>query len=295
MSSIKGHWPLGGMQSRVFVVQGTKTKPPTMNRRSARRLREQESLISSLSVNRLIHPRSRSAQTIRRNALGSMQRSGALSYPARERPTNCPLPDSMALRKTGSVYPVPNAEATFGQKARATAAWRNEGFPPPPAPTGYKKVLYQEGKLSSRLKLDLSRLRFNKTHVRRLPLNRWPIRPDGKKQWPSYPTTDEVMLGGPDIIRGNYITYADRNVSRRNLDLNDPRILKNILGIRADVEVPVRYLVFFEYRWNFLILTPPKKFPKPFKKFLIGLWQTQRFNLWLRRPVHLVAFVRSLT
>jgi hypothetical protein len=101
-------------------------------------------------------------------------------------------------------------------------------------------------------------------------------------------------MGGPNIVRCHCLTYAEK-VSRRNLDLKDPRILKNILGVRADVEVPLKYLAFFEYRWNFLILTHGEKFPRPLKKFLIGLWHTQRFNLWLRRPVHLVSFVRSLT
>lgn len=140
--------------------------------------------------------------------------------------------------------------------------------------------------------LNLSRLRFNRKHVKRAPRHRWPMGPDGRLAWPSYPTPEEVLLGGPQILWSPAITYVDSKVSRRNLDLNDPRLLNNVLGIRADLEVPLKYLAFFEYRWNFLILARRDKIPRPLRKFLLGLWHTARHNLWLRRPVCLTTYAR---
>jgi hypothetical protein len=165
-----------------------------------------------------------------------------------------------------------------------------------PAPAGYKKVLYREQSINTQPMLDIGRLRFNRKHVPRAPLYRWPIRSSGRRRWPSYPTTCEVLQGGPDSLGpSSKFCLVDSTISRRGLSFTDPRIFSNILGIRADVEVPLRYLMFFEHRWDMLILARRESFPKDFKRFLISLWRSRRHSLWLRRPTHLVSFVRSLT
>jgi hypothetical protein len=123
----------------------------------------------------------------------------------------------------------------------------------------------------------------------------WPIGRDGRKLWPSCPTAPEVLLGGAKILRRRELILADEVMTppRRSLNLRHPSLLDNVLGVRADVEVPIEYLAFFEYRWDFLILTRRDKLPKPFRKFLLGLWKSQRHSLWLRRAVPLVTYVRN--
>jgi len=99
-------------------------------------------------------------------------------------------------------------------------------------------------------------------------------------------------MGGPQILWCQEYAFADGVIRRGDLDLEDPSLLDNILGVRADVEVPLRYLAFFEYRWNFLILARRDKIPRPLRKFLLGLWKTKRYSLWLHRPTSLISFAK---
>lgn len=141
--------------------------------------------------------------------------------------------------------------------------------------------------------LNVDRIRFHRKHLRRAPLWSWPMK-SGKRLWPSYPTCTEVLLAGPQILRGQSLVFVEKETSRRSLDLKDPRILNNVLGVRADVEVPLKYLTFFEYRWNFLILAHRTKVPRGLRKFLISLWRSDRTSLWLARPTPFVSFLRTL-
>jgi hypothetical protein len=163
-----------------------------------------------------------------------------------------------------------------------------------PAP-GKRYYLLDEGTFSARPRFDLDRARFNIRHVRRAPKWSWPIGRDGRRLWPSYPTASEVLLGGADIIRRRELILADETIKRprRELNMSDPSLINNILGVRADERVPIEYLAFFEYRWDMLILTRRENLPRPFRKFLIGLWNRRRHSLWLRRAVPLVTYLRN--
>jgi hypothetical protein len=162
-------------------------------------------------------------------------------------------------------------------------------------PPGKRYYLLEEGSFCARDKIDLDRLRFNRRHVKRAPLWSWPFGQDGRRLWPSYPTAREMAMGGSETLRCRELILADEVQSRprHKLDLSDPLLLNNILGVRADEEVPIKYLAFFEYRWDMLILARRDKIPRPLRKFLIGLWKKRRHSLWLRRSVPLVTYLRN--
>jgi hypothetical protein len=86
-------------------------------------------------------------------------------------------------------------------------------------------------------------------------------------------------------------------VSRRELHENHvlaTRIVSNnVVGIRSSVEVPKKFLKYFRYRQNFLILTVNYALPIGLVRFLLGQWCVAPYSLWLRRAVLLKKFLRN--
>jgi hypothetical protein len=73
------------------------------------------------------------------------------------------------------------------------------------------------------------------------------------------------------------------------------RIVSNVIvGIRSSMEVPGKFLRFFRYSQNFLILTATYAIPIGLVRFLLGKWTTNPYSLWLRRAVTLKQYLRKV-
>jgi hypothetical protein len=87
-------------------------------------------------------------------------------------------------------------------------------------------------------------------------------------------------------------------VSRRELNEDiglATRIVKfQIVGIRSSVEVPRKFLKYFRYRENFLILVVRHNLPAGLVRFLLGQWCVAPYSLWLRRAVLLRIFLKKV-
>jgi hypothetical protein len=77
-----------------------------------------------------------------------------------------------------------------------------------------------------------------------------------------------------------------------NIRLSGAIVSKQIVGIRASVEVPRKFLSHFRSRHGFLILTTRFKIPSGLIRFLIAQWICYPTSLWLVEPCHLKTFLR---
>lgn len=134
-----------------------------------------------------------------------------------------------------------------------------------------------------------------------LPLSEWPCGSQGRL-WPSYLTFNEcwvrVLEGkpvnrvGPDPPSTqyrmgkpmSYISVTTRQV-QRNAALAKRFLLQYFIGIRADREIPEKFLVYFKYRWGFLILTRPHNIPVGLVRLLLSYWITHKRSMLLRESV----------
>jgi hypothetical protein len=293
------HSRYGSRQSLGFVAPKRRTKTPILNRRKLNVMQREEARAKlwSLPVRRKFKNSSRPVPG--RHESGPGPRTGPSLLKAKIGMRTLQIPGIQKTEKSG-INSTANRAKTPGERLACPPRFQETRWSrkakSPPAPAGYRKILYREQSINTQPMLDLGRVRFNRKHVPRAPIGRWPIRSNGRRRWPSYPTTTEVLQGGPEVLGpSSKLCYVDSTISRRGMVFTDQRIFSNILGVRADVEVPLRYLMFFEHRWDMLILARRESFPKDFKRFLISLWRRRRHSLWLRRPAHLVSFVRSLT
>jgi hypothetical protein len=135
----------------------------------------------------------------------------------------------------------------------------------------------------------------SRTHVAQmertvpLPQSEWPRCVRGAI-WPSCPTPNEV-LGRTLRHYHDHSSCADFGptvrVSRHDFN-NDPLlasaiIQRAVLGVRSDIKIPFRYLGFFRYRWNFLVLTAPR-IPPSLARILASVWVEDPYSLWLDIP-----------
>jgi len=285
----------GFRPSAGFVSPKRRTQRPILNRARTRMMRELEASCSLSRVRRVLTHHERRLFELareRRQVLGLAQ----LPQGSLDPQESMPIHQESGSRavETGAVSNAVNG----GRSSKLSPArWKSKRRPPgPPLPSRERKILFSEGSMLLDPGIDLDRVRFHRANVKRAPRHHWPFGPDGRLLWPSYPTPGEVLASGrSDLIRCNTTVLVDNTISRRELDFNDPRLLNNILGVRADVEVPLRYLAFFEYRWNMLILARRDKVPRLLRKFLINLWRVKRHSLWLRRPTHLGSYTRLLS
>lgn len=89
-------------------------------------------------------------------------------------------------------------------------------------------------------------------------------------------------------------TRVDRSELRNNCVLATRIVTNNIVGIRSSQEVPRKFLGYFRYGENFLILTVTHNLPIGLVRFLLGQWCMKPFSLWLRRSVTLKKFLRKV-
>lgn len=148
--------------------------------------------------------------------------------------------------------------------------------------------------------------RANSVHLRQssraLPLEKhnWP-RLNSRPAWPSTPTISESMAMArrglaPHAIQ-KYTYTSPRRISicqlRRDPGLACKIVSRQIVGIRSDVRVPSKYLRYFRYRWDFLILSTPWSIPIGLARFMLAQWKTNPFSLWLKDKCYLKTFLRS--
>lgn len=91
---------------------------------------------------------------------------------------------------------------------------------------------------------------------------------------------------------GETVRYT-RDQVNNDVDLITYIVSENVLGIRADIEVPKKFLGHFRYRWGFLILTS-FAIPIGLVRFLTSQWIKTPFNLWLNRNVSYRKFLSSV-
>jgi len=136
--------------------------------------------------------------------------------------------------------------------------------------------------------------------VKKLPEAAWPT-VSGRPAWPSTPTITEwleMLRRGSKrsselfVERGKTVRSTIREFNS-NIELAKRVIHRQIIGVRADVSIPSKYLGCFRYRWGFLILTAPY-LPAGLARFLASIWCTDPYSLWLERKVTLKQYLREL-
>lgn len=147
--------------------------------------------------------------------------------------------------------------------------------------------------------------RSQRLEVRPLKSRHWPSNLEGPS-WPSFPSITEWMemlrKGLDPFTRQELNTpIADSGytrVSRGELHENHvlaTRIVSNVIvGIRSSVEIPRKFLKYFRYSQNFLILTVRHNLPIGLVRFLLGQWCVAPYSLWLRRAVLLKQYLRKV-
>jgi len=133
-----------------------------------------------------------------------------------------------------------------------------------------------------------------------LPKRYWP-RTNRGAAWPSSPTFQEwlemsrkgITLPGT-LDRGPGTTRVSFREFNSNIELAKRIVTNNVIGVRADLELPDKYLKHFRYRWNFLILTTPWDIPAGLARFLASCWITKPTSLWLEDRRSLRSYLRQV-
>jgi len=138
-------------------------------------------------------------------------------------------------------------------------------------------------------------LRRQAASVTRLKLSEWPSTLEGQS-WPNYPTLNEswiMMRKGKVPIHHTIspeslgFTTGFRRRARQVIPGTAAALIsKNVLGVRADIEVPKQYLGYFRYRWGFLILNRYKRsLPNGLVKHLSKIWKEDISGMFLKYPM----------
>lgn len=147
--------------------------------------------------------------------------------------------------------------------------------------------------------------RSHRLEVKPLKSADWPSDPLGPS-WPSFPSIPEWMemlrKGIDPFARGIYsnpegeagYTRLSRAELSSNVAIASRIVVSNIVGIRSSQEVPRKFLKYFRYRENFLILAVRHNLPAGLVRFLLGRWCVSPYSLWLRRAVLLRSYLRKV-
>lgn len=132
----------------------------------------------------------------------------------------------------------------------------------------------------------------------RLPSRDWPR--SSRSLWPSSPSVSELIVMSrsgkvpsgmwkPRRIVNDCPTVRDLS---NDLSLATRIVRLNVVGIRSTVSVPRKFLPWFRYRHEFLILTVRYHLPAGLVRFLIAQWKVSPFNLWLNANCRLKYYLR---
>lgn len=129
--------------------------------------------------------------------------------------------------------------------------------------------------------------------VTRLPEKHWPLTKSGGQAWPTFPTLNESweMLLRGKVPAPAYrlcldkIPNAKRPTSQVKPGASARAAATYIIGIRAKVAVPGKYLAWFRYRWGFLILRRHCPLPLGLVRFLTNQWKSDITRMFLVYPI----------
>lgn len=122
--------------------------------------------------------------------------------------------------------------------------------------------------------------------------------------WPSTPTFTEMLvssrIGSKTPVRDNFKSLAVDNCltlreTRESHVLITRIVRRQIVGVRAEVEVPGKFLKYFRYRHGFLILSVRHCLPIGLVRFLTAQWIKCPTSLWLVEPVRFKHYLRRHT
>lgn len=147
---------------------------------------------------------------------------------------------------------------------------------------------------------SMSVFRSQSTHAKRLSRSAWPT-VAGRPAWPSSPNITEwlemilrgVKPSSDHWVQSGKTTPVTRREFNENIELARLIVVRQIIGLRADVEVERKFLKYFRYRWGFLILTYTN-IPAGLVRRLASIWIKDPYSLWLERKVSLRKFLRQV-
>lgn len=87
----------------------------------------------------------------------------------------------------------------------------------------------------------------------------------------------------------NHLRLKDVSESLR---LATQIVRRSVIGIRAEIEVPKKFLRYFRYRHGFLILSVRHCLPAGLVRFLLAQWVTSPYSLWLVEHLRLKTFLK---
>jgi len=138
-------------------------------------------------------------------------------------------------------------------------------------------------------------LRRQAASVQRLKRYDWPCVPGTQVHaWPTHPTLNEsweMMHRKKLPMHHNFDVYSAGLASRVKLPTRQVkpgvavRVVKRlVIGLRADIEIPRKFLAYFRYRWGFLILYRKERLPPDLVKLIVHIWKTDISGLFLKHP-----------
>jgi len=164
---------------------------------------------------------------------------------------------------------------------------------------GFAREIFSRGELWTQ-NIDHNVLERQTSRVPTLKSSDWP-RLGTRAAWPSSPSIAELMEmsqtgATPAGLRTNGVR-AKHSITmahfRSNPELCKRVIHRQVIGVRAGIELPEKFLKFFRYKWGFLILVAPWAMPIGLARKLAGLWKSNPHSLWLQDKCSLKSYLRS--
>lgn len=129
--------------------------------------------------------------------------------------------------------------------------------------------------------------------VQRLKKHQWPRDLSGGLAWPTFPT---FMESWEILARGKVPRHVSTPAREKlsNWKLPSKRVLPGmmvrtisnmVIGVRATVTVPRKFLAHFKYRWGFLILNRNRPIPNDLARFLASQWKSDISEMFLKFPI----------
>lgn len=143
-------------------------------------------------------------------------------------------------------------------------------------------------------------------NVIRLPKNKWPLDSNGRRAWPDSLTISELLdkahsrsgftkSPADSIPKSNKLFDSAKETFtgvERSSKLRRQAVSNNIIGIRPSSDLSPRYLGYFRYRWNYLILIDTF-LPLGLVNYLTKKWKCEPTSLWMVEQQHYKKFLKS--